>query len=146
MAKLIVVADMGHFKAYKLTHEIQESPHLELVSSIDNLGAHGKMSEKVTDGAGRFSESGAKGGAARGYGEPHSIETEGRKRGIELLAGEIGKLVKSEGVAIWHLAASKSINSQLVECLDEDAKAKLRKNLTSDLTNTPASELLAHFA
>ena len=146
MAKLIVVADLGHIKAYKLTQALQESPHLELVSSIDNLDAHGKMSDKVSDGAGRFSESGAKNGGAQGYGEPHSIETEGRKRGIKQLAGEIGRLVKSEGVAIWHLAAEKSINNQLVECLDPDTKTKLRKNLTSDLTKTPASELLGFFS
>lgn len=146
MKKIVIIADLGHFKAYKLIEGPQASPRLEQISGIDNINAHEKMSEKVSDGAGMFSGGGGNKGTVQGYGEPHQIGTEEERRSIKRIAQAISELIKAESCEHWYLAASKAINKHIVEALDPDIKALLVKNIASDLTTIPNSELLAHFA
>jgi hypothetical protein len=54
MNKIIIAVDLGHFKAYKITKNPMESTRTKLIKSYDAIDAHGKLSEKLTDNAGRF--------------------------------------------------------------------------------------------
>ena len=145
MDRLIIAVDLGHFKAYKVSTDSPGRPKIQLVESYDSIERHGKLSEKVTDGAGRFGVGGGKNGAAKGYGEPHNIELEAEKKAAKLIAKDIVTIIGREGIKKWWFAAAHKLNSLIMENLDPDIKAKMDKNINSNLTKTNKSEILKHF-
>ena len=145
MERLIIAVDLGHFKAYKMSTDSPGSPKINLVESYDSIEGHGKLSEKVSDGAGRFGVSGGKNGAAKGYGEPHNIESEAERKAAKLIAKDIVAIIERERVKKWWFAASHKLNGLVIENLDADVKANLDKNINSNLTKTNKSEILKHF-
>jgi hypothetical protein len=145
MDKIIIAVDLGHFKAYKVTKQERESPKIQLIESYDSIEAHGKLSDKLSDTSGRFGMGGGKNGAAKGYGEPHNIELEMEKKAAKLISNDINAIIKKEGSPKWYLAASKMINSQILDNLDAGVKAKLDKNIMSNLTKTDKSDIMKHF-
>src|SRR3989442_14024327 len=47
--KLIILADLGELKAYKLTRdELDTTPRLELVETFNTLDGHGRIVDKVS--------------------------------------------------------------------------------------------------
>src|SRR5687768_17175393 len=52
---IIVATDLGAFKAYRLDHTERNTPRLELVEEMELVDGHGKLGDKVTDQAGRYS-------------------------------------------------------------------------------------------
>lgn len=145
MDEVIIAVDLGHFKVYRVTRKEHESPKVQLIESYDSIEAHGKLSDKLSDTSGRFAMGGGKNGAAKGYGEPHNIELEMQKKAAKLISSDINTIIKKEGSPRWHLAASKMINSQILDNLEAGVKAKLDKNIMSNLTNTDKSEIMKHF-
>lgn len=145
MEKVIIAVDLGHFKAYKVTKQELESPKIQLIESYDSVEAHGKLSDKLSDTSGRFAMGGGKNGAAKGYGEPHNIELELEKKAAKLISNDINAIIRKEGSPRWYLAASKMINSQILDNLDAEVKAKLDKNITSNLTKTDKADIMKHF-
>lgn len=145
MDKVIIAVDLGHFKAYKVTKQEHESPKIQLIESYDSIEAHGKLSDKLSDTAGRFGVGGGKNGAAKGYGEPHNMELEMEKKTAKLISNDINAIIKKEGSPKWYLAASKMINSQILDNLDAGVKAKLDKNIMSNLTKTDKEDIMKHF-
>jgi len=144
MDEIIVVADLGHFKAYGVSKNPLESPRIELLKSFDAIEAHGKFGDKMSDQAGRFGFNGGKDGM-KGYGEPHSIEQENKRRLIKQIAENISVIIKEGKYKKWHLAASGNINNQIIGNLDPAVKSGIGKNVLSDLTNVHKSELLGYF-
>ena len=55
MDRIIIAVDLGRFRAYRVTQEILESPHLKVIESYDSIEGRTKMTDKVSDTAGRFS-------------------------------------------------------------------------------------------
>jgi len=145
MDKVIIAVDLGHFKAYKVTKQEHESPKIQLIESYDSLEAHGKLSDKLSDTSGRFAMGGGKNGAAKGYGEPHNLKLEMEKKAAKLISNDINAIIRKEGLPKWYLAASKMINSQILDNLDAGVKAKLDKNIMSNLTNIEKSDIMKHF-
>ena len=145
MNKMIITVDLGHFRAYRITKNELESPKIQLIESYDSLENHGRLSDRLSDTSGRFGMAGGKNGAAKGYGEPHNMELEMEKKAAKLIAKDINSLIKKEGPPKWYLAASKAINSQIIEHLDSAVKAKLDKNITSNLTKTDKAAIMKHF-
>jgi hypothetical protein len=144
VGKVIIAADLGHFRAYRVVRNPMESPRVELIESYDSIEAHGKLSEKVTDQAGRFSrKSGSQ--KAKGSPEPHNLELELQRKMIRSIAEGIGAVLQREGNPNWYLAAEKQITNQLIESLDSVPKAKLTKSLTVNLTKVKAPEILSRF-
>lgn len=146
MKKIIIVVDLGHFKAYRISRGAMESPKIELIGSYDNIEAHGRMSDKLSDAAGKFGMSGGKGGAATGSGEAHNLGLETQKRQVKMIANDIAALIKGEHCKKWGLAASKTINAQIIENLEPGIKAGLDKNIAADLTGMSKTEILKHFS
>ncbi len=142
---IIVAADLGHFKAYRITQEPMESPRVVLIDSYDAIEGHGKLADKLSDSAGRFGRGGGKGEAGMSSGERHNIEQETEKRLIKMIAKNIDALIAGEKCKTWHLAASKAINRQVIENLKPEIKAKMDKNISADLTKTDKSEILSYF-
>jgi hypothetical protein len=145
MNKIIIAVDLGHFKAYRITKNPMESARTKLIKSYDAIDAHGKLSEKLTDNAGRFGTGRGTKIVAKGYGEQHNLHMEIEKKLIKTIARDINEIIKKEKYPKWYLAAIRKINKQVVELLNVTVKNKLEKNITSDLTKTHTSEILSYF-
>jgi hypothetical protein len=52
-SKLLIIADLGRVKAYKLDYTLYNTPPLELLEEIPLEEAHNRLLDKVTDEAGR---------------------------------------------------------------------------------------------
>lgn len=140
--KMIVLADLGHVKAFRVTREMPESkPQIELVYDCEFPEAHRRIADTVTDQAGRYANAAVPGASIR---ENHNLRFETERRLIRLVAEKICDLV--EGQRCWYLAAGEHINSRVTELLPSEARASLFKNLQSDLVKIPKQELLGHFA
>jgi hypothetical protein len=139
--KMIVLADLGRVKAFRVTHEMLNSkPQIEQVYDCEFLEAHGHMSDKLTDFAGRYSDSGTASASIR---ENHNLRFETERRLIRLIAEKIGDLV--QGQRCWYLAAGEHINSRIVEHLHAEARSFLFKNIPADLVKIPKQNILDYF-
>ncbi len=145
MSTIIITVDLGHFKAYRVTMDPVASPKIDLIESYDSIEGHGKLGEKLSDIAGRFVGGGGEGEVAKGYGEPHHLESEIRKKLVKLISFDINALIKKEDCENWYLAAGAKINKDIIDKLEPEVKSKLDKSITLDLTNIPRSEILSHF-
>ena len=145
MTKIIAVVDLGHFKAYRVSKNPNESARVDLLDSYDILDSHGKCRDKYTDAEGSFCRGEGKAGVGTGSGEPHNVETEIEKKVTRRIANDINTLIRKESCNKWYLAAAETINNQIVQNLDPSIKAKLKKNVKADLTKTDKSEILNHF-
>ncbi len=145
MDEIIVVADLGHFKAYGISkNSLEKSPRVELLKSYDAIAAHGKLGDKLSGPAGRFGADGGK-KVIKGYGDPHNIELEIKRKLIKEIAENICGIIKKGKYKKWHLAASGNINNQILKNLDTAVKSMLDKNILSDLTKVHKSKILGYF-
>ena len=146
---LVVVTDLGHFKAFKLenNNHLHRTPRLELLEEFNNASAHGRLVDKVTDMSGRFTRGALKSsdGGAMSDGERHNIELEQRKRNIKQLATRLNQLAGDQEVERCLLAASREINHSLLEQLDPEVRAKIEKIVPADLTKLENKEILSYF-
>jgi hypothetical protein len=145
---LVIVTDLGCFKAYRLeNHQPKPTRRLLPVEEFNNAEAHGKLGEKVSDLSGRFPRrtgvSGASG--AMSDGERHNIELESRKRMVRQLAQRVNALARTKEVECCLLAASREINHQLLAELEPGVRAKIEKIVAADLTKLERTEILRHF-
>lgn len=150
MNTLLVVADLGGFKAFKLenggTLTLKQTPRLQLLEQFENREAHGRIVDKVSDLSGRFPRAtGARAIGAMSDGERHNMELESRKRFIRQLAQRLNILARSQEVDQCFLAASREINHPLLAELEPQVRAKIAKNVPADLTKLGRAEILSHF-
>lgn len=145
MSTIIITVDLGHFKAYGVTSDPLGRPIIDLIVSYDSLEGHGKLGDKISDIAGRFIGGGGKGEVAKGYGEPHHLESETRKKLEKMIAMDISALIKKEDPESWYLAATEKINKEIIKELEPRIKVKMFKKISVDLTGTPKAEILSHF-
>jgi hypothetical protein len=146
---LLIVADLGLLRAYRECQNLADrQPHLELVEEWKPESAHQKLSDQVTDQAGRFPRGGGSANTPGDLSAGESLNTEAEqdRRHIGQLAGRIDALLADNAVTRCSLAASGPIHKQLLEALDPKARAKVVQTLASNLTKTDPQELLGHFA
>ena len=140
--KLVFVADLGSFKVYRMAPDPLVSPHLELVAQ--QLLAHPRLAEQVTDSAGRNSAP-----TQKKWGAPLSdgnhLELETRRRLIKKLAQWIEDFAAHHAGDDCWLAAPKEINHQLCEELSATTRGRIEKNLPLDLTKVEPKSLLDRF-
>ncbi len=144
---LLVVADLGGFKAYRLeNNQLGRTPHLGLLEHFNNSEAHARLVDKLSDLAGRFPRgTGLKSGGAMSDGERHNIELETRKRLVRQLAHRLNVLAGNPDVERCFLAASKEINHQLLDELNPQVRSKIAKNVPADFTKLDQEDLLKRF-
>jgi hypothetical protein len=150
---MLVVADLGCLKAYRITtDESSSSPRLDLIEAFYNTNAQTKLTDKVTDEAGRFEGGNPMSQAGGGNGERHNIQLEINKRAIRDFARKIELWVKheltrdGEEPGDIYFAASKAIHKQILNHLEPHARVRVVKNIAEDLTKVHKSQLLGHFA
>jgi hypothetical protein len=144
--KLLVVTDLGRFKAYRLEENRRFShPRLELLEDWEtNVNQH--LSEELSDQAGRFRKGHSDGDARLSDGEPHNIDLERRRRAVKTLAKRISELLNEQHLDSCYLAAGSEINQTLIEELDRPTRAKIERNVPANLTRLSHSEVLDHFS
>lgn len=149
--EIIVLADLGHVKAYQVLRPPVEDGttlRVELVRSLDTIGSHGKVSEKLSDASGRFASSDSAYGSRRsGNGERHEMDLEAERRLIRVIASNIKDvLLDGEGCAAWHFATHGSINKRVLACLPPKVIQRLRKNIKADLVKLSKAEIMDKFS
>jgi hypothetical protein len=146
---LLIVADLGLLRAYRETQNVAgRQPHLELIEELKPESAHQKVSDQVSDQAGRFPRGGGGTNISGNLsaGESLNSEAEQNRQLISQLAGRINALLADTAVTRCSIAISGAIHNQLLEAIDPKARAKIGQVLASNLTKTDPTELHSHFA
>jgi len=142
---VIITADLGRFKAYRITSELLESPRVTLIESYDSIEGLSKLGDKLSDSAGSFGRGGGKNEVAKGSGERHNIELETKKKLVKMIAKDINALILNEKCDKWYIAAGEKINRQIIENLKPEVSALLKQNIAANLTKIDKSEILSYF-
>jgi hypothetical protein len=144
---LVLVTDLGGFKAYRLeNNQPMSSPRLELLEEYKDAEAHLRLVEEVSGLAGRFPRRTAAARAgAMSDGERHNIELEKRKRGVRKLAGRLDSLMQDPEIEQCFLAASREIMNPLLQELSPGARSKIGMNIPADLMKASKVQLLRQF-
>lgn len=147
--KLLVVADLGRLKAYRLEENPRFShPRMVLIEDLETEVNH-HLSENLSDQAGQFrkgSKRNSEGLSALSDGEQHNIDLERRRRAVKALARRISELVEREGVGSCYLAADTRINQLLLDEMQAPTRKKIAKNVPANLSKLSPDEVLQHFS
>ncbi len=141
---LIIVADHGSLKAYRVNETPTRGPSLKLVQAFDVTDSHGKMVDKVTDLAGRYAVSDGAGMHRASIAES-KLETETDRRINKQLADQIVQIVKSDGVEGWSFAAPASCHNAIIDLLPPDVRNRIVEVVKSDLVKVDPAKFTAHF-
>jgi hypothetical protein len=143
---LIIVADRGSLKAYRVDETPTRGPSLRLIQAFDLTDAHGKLIDKVTDLAGRFPVSGGVGERhANSIAERTQLETETDRRIHKQLADQIVKIIDRSGKEGWSFAAPAEIHGAIVDLLPRAARDRIVEHVKSDLVKIESANLPSHF-
>jgi hypothetical protein len=159
VGSLIIVGDLGELKAYRVEEEMVISPkdsaqvshkrnrgtliealRPELVTAVDFVEAHRKISEEVTDKEGNY-----KGHFGSASGEPHNLKEEIEQRLVREIAETIMRIVRQEDPKVWHLAFPAEHKKALLDRIDPDVSTRLGTMLAEDLIKLKPEKLLERF-
>ena len=145
-ASLVIAADRGSLKAYRVNETPTRGPSLKLIQAFDVTAAHGKLIDKVTDLAGRFAVT-ERAGAHRGAASiaESKLETETDRRINKELAEQIAKIVNGSGKEGWAFAAPSEIHAAIVDLLPDRVRNRIVEHVKSDLVKVEPAKLPNHF-
>lgn len=136
--KLIIAADMGALKSYKVSHIAATGRyHVEPISDIDYIEGRKTRGETLSDDRGRFGHA---------SGESFGGEHEDEQRLVRHIADDISAMLEGADVDSCYLAFPAKHHNELMKALSEPAKKAIAKAVASDLVKSPADELLKHFS
>ncbi len=128
-SSLIVIADRGGLKAYRVRETPMRGPSLKLVQAFDipnvNDLSRTHHTTAVTDWP--------------------QLEMEESRRICKQLADEIAKIVQRKTGEGWSLAAPGSIYAEIVDLLPPKIRERIVEHVESDLVKTPVAKLADHF-
>lgn len=142
---LVIVADRGSLKAYRVNETPTRGPSLHLVQAFNTTDAHGRLLDKVTDQAGRFPVRDGAGLQHGGSIAETKLENETDRRIYRQLADQIAKVVKSDGIEGWSFAAPAEFHSTIVNLLPNDVRGRIVEHVKSDLVKVEPAKLHSHF-
>jgi hypothetical protein len=147
---LVIVADRGSMKAYRVVETPNRGPALQMVQALDFTDAHGRYQDKFTDQAGRFpvGDGGGMAGSGRhqnAIAERQALETENDRRIFRQLAESIADVVKTEAPEGWAFAAPVEFHPTLVELLPRDVQERIVEHVRADLVKVPVADLTGRF-
>lgn len=144
MERLLIVSDLGHFKAFEVQKNPSGTYRLELLKEIDIKDAHKRLSELVTDGAGLFGMGGER-ATTKGYGERHTIEEEMQKKIAKTIAEEITELYSTKKPKAIYFSAPPKVFSHIMDYLKPEVKGTIKKSIKADLTHHTKEDLIERF-
>ncbi|HEV3392979.1 MAG TPA: host attachment protein [Chthoniobacterales bacterium] len=143
---LVIVADRGSLKAYRVDETPTRGPSLKLVQAFDITDAHGKLIDKVTDFAGRFPVTES---AGPHHGQASTAESklgnETDRRINRELADQIANVINGSGKEGWAFAAAPEIHSAIVDLLPDRVRSRIVEHVKADLVKVEPSKLPNHF-
>jgi hypothetical protein len=140
---IIVATDLGAFKAYRLDRTALNTPRLELIEEMELVDGHGRLGDKVTDQAGRYSV--PMQSMAMSYGERQKIGLELKRRLIKQIAARLTRLASRRDVEEIYFSAASEVNEMILEEAGPQVRGKIEKNVASNLAKLDKKELLRHF-
>ena len=143
---LLIVADRGGLRAYRVGENPNRAPGLHLIDSFEAQEAHGRFQDKVTDQAGRFKGSGVANQSTGGAAEHSTIEMENDRRACKHVAQRINELVAQEKPEGWLLAVPATIHGLVEGHLQPEAKKHLTEVVHADLLRSEPAKILTHFS
>jgi len=146
-SSLVIVTDRGSLKAYRVNETPTRGPSLQLVQAFNITDAHGRLSDKLSDLAGRFpvtEGAGAHRGPASIAERTHFV-TEMDRRIQKELADQIAKIVSQNGKDGWSFAAPAEIHTAIVDLLPAFIRQRIVEHVRSDLVKVEAARLISHF-
>jgi hypothetical protein len=146
---LIVLADRGGLKAYRVLEVPAHGPSLQLIQALEMTDAKrfvDRLSDQVAAVPMMVPSNGrANGTHMRSGGDWPQLEAEAGRRICKQLARQIALIVKEANVEAWSLAAPPSIHAILVDHLPPEIRERIVEHVESDLVRIPAAKLAAHF-
>lgn len=136
---ILIVTDRGHFVAYRLL----PGAGPEVLHRADFSEGTDKISEIVTDQAGRFPSGGTDGYRQSAMERPKLV-LELETRCVRHIAEHITEVLTAYSGA-WALAAPGEINHPILEHLTQELQNRLQLNLPKDLVKIPVGEIASHF-
>jgi hypothetical protein len=126
---LIIVADRGSLRAYRVQETPTRGPHLELVQAFEVTDVMNAPSARHTTPTPDWP----------------ALEAEMDRRICKELATEIAKTVERNAVKGWSFAAPESIHRKIMEHLPPEIQERIVEHVESDLVKLPTAALLSHF-
>jgi hypothetical protein len=145
---LVIVADLGNFKAYKWDgNEFHSTPQLRLIDAFETVDARTKRTNTLTVMEGHSASNGSnpKAPGASSDGEQHGMQLEKRRRLVRQLGTHISELLSQRDIERCFLSAPREINDLLVHQIEPASRLKIERNLPLDLTNLNTQDLIPHF-
>ncbi|MES2467543.1 MAG: host attachment protein [Verrucomicrobiota bacterium] len=136
---ILIVTDRGHFVAYHVT---SASVPEVIDRAVFSEGTE-KISELVTDQAGRFPSGGTDGHRQSAIERPR-LELELQMRCVRHIAERITELLSTHSGG-WALAAPGEILQPILEHLPVELTSRHKLSLPKDLVKIPATEIADHF-
>jgi hypothetical protein len=128
-SSLIIVADRGSVRAYRVKETPTRGPSLKLVQAFDipDVMSATTMRHRtpMTDWP--------------------QLEAEMDRRICKELAAEIAKIVQRNPGEGWSIAAPESICAKIVDHLPPKIQERIVEHVESDLVKLPAAALPSHF-
>jgi hypothetical protein len=140
---IIVVADRGTVKTFKIWHTPAHGPRLELLEQHGFSAAHQSLRNQATDELAASPERGSA-GQRNSIPENQSLEAETERSGIRTIAEAIRKKKKKTRPWHWYLAFPSDVHAELVERIPSRLRAGLLDVIKADLTRSPTSEIIKH--
>jgi hypothetical protein len=126
---LVIVADRGSLRAYRVEETPTRGPHLELVQAFEVTDVMNAVSTRHTTPMTDWPR----------------LEAEMDRRICKELATEIAKIVGRNPGEGWSFAAPESIYAKVVEHLAPEIQERIVEHVESDLVKLPAAGLPSHF-
>ena len=143
---LLIVADRGGLRAFKVTENPNRAPGLHLLDDLETLDARGHYNDKVSDQAGRFKGSGINGQSTGGASDHSHIDMENDRRACKHVAERINELVAKEKPEGWLLAIPSTIHHLVESHLKKEVAGKITQVVHADLRRTEPAKIAGHFS
>ncbi len=136
---ILIVTDRGHLVAY----HVKSGSVPEVIDRAAFSEGTEKISELVTDQAGRFPSGGTDGHRQSAMERPR-LELELQLRCVRHIAERITELMSTHSGG-WALAAPGEILNPILEHLSPEVSNRHQLSLPKDLVKIPATEIAGHF-
>jgi DNA replicative helicase MCM subunit Mcm2 (Cdc46/Mcm family) len=143
---IIMVGDAGTLKAYRITEtSTTNRKKVETLKKITYSAAHTKLSDQVSDRAGRFRGSGSIKGNSRAFGEDNHLFEEMQRKSIAHLANDIEAIMKYGDAQYFYLSLPKKIHNKVLDAMSKGSRTKITRESAADLTKATVADLRARF-
>jgi hypothetical protein len=132
---LVILADRGSLKAYRVAETPTRGPSLHLVRDFEITGMERELPINAESSRRHV----------RLPSDWPALEKETDRRIWKQLANRIAKVVKTEGCEGWSFAAERPIHKAIVELLPVAIRERIVEHVPSDLMKAEPAKLPSHF-